>query len=149
MEVGCNMGVQKGTVVGAPFERSQCTILVIDDDDDLRDFFIGLLKLMGFRSFLEAKNGMEGIEVYVEHIDEIRLIILDLEMPVMDGAAFFREFLRINQGRQRKAKVLLATGKFDCPVVKRLLEEGLDMAIPKPTDLEIIRKDIRELLGSR
>jgi len=136
------------TVVSAPAEQCQCTILIIDDNDDLRGTFIDLLTLMGFRSFLEARNGIEGVKVYVEHIDEIKLIILDLEMPEMDGAAFFREFLRINQGRQR-AKVLLATGNFQCEVVKQLLKEGLDMVIPKPSPLEVIQKDVREFIGSR
>ena len=145
------MGEQKrgSTVAGAPDRQCQCTILVIDDNDDFREMFIGLLTLMGFQSVLEARNGMEGVKVYAEHIDEIRLIILDLEMPVMDGAAFFHEFLRLNQGRERRAKVLLATGRCNCPVVNRLLEEGLDMAIPKPTELDIIKKDICELLGTR
>ena len=137
------------TVVSTPAEQCQCTILVIDDNDDVRGTFIDLLTLMGFQSVLEARNGMEGVKVYVEHIDEIKLIILDLEMPVMDGAAFFHEFLRINQGHERRAKVLLATGRCNCPVVNRLLEEGLDMAIPKPTEMDIIKKDICELLGSR
>jgi len=138
-----------GTVVGAHDELCQCTILVIDDDDDVRDVYISALKLMGFRRFLEARNGVEGIKVYVEHIDEIRLIILDLDMPEMNGAAFFHELLKINQGHERKAKVLLSTGRCDCPVVERLLQEGLDMAISKPPQLEVMRKDICELMGSR
>jgi CheY-like chemotaxis protein len=67
----------------------------------------------------------------------------------MDGAAFFREFLKINQGRQRKTKVLLASGnsKNRCPVVNQLLEEGVDMFLQKPVDLDTIRKGIHELIG--
>src|SRR3989338_2081930 len=62
--------------------KMQRTILIVEDEKSLRDAIVDILRLKNF-SPLEAKNGIEGVELALsKHPD---LILLDLIMPEMDG----------------------------------------------------------------
>ena len=62
--------------------KNQKTILVVEDEKNLRDAIVDILRIKNFNS-IEAKNGKEGVELALtEHPD---LILLDLIMPEMDG----------------------------------------------------------------
>ena len=63
-------------------------ILVVDDDDDIRDALVGLLRDAGL-NVVEAADGRQALEM--AHSTSPRLILLDLMMPVMDGLTFLRE----------------------------------------------------------
>lgn len=69
---------------------SNCvSILVIEDEVEIRENLKALLELEGYQVFT-AKNGKEGIEL-VKAIPRPCLILLDLLMPVMTGEEFLRE----------------------------------------------------------
>lgn len=65
------------------------TILVIDDDDDLRETVCMLLKLAGY-DVTAAANGREALDL-LESAEVPNLILLDLMMPLMDGWQFRAE----------------------------------------------------------
>ena len=67
------------------------TVLVIEDDDDSRALLATLLTFHGFE-VRTARNGLEGLRAARE--SKPCSILLDLHMPVMDGATFRREQLR-------------------------------------------------------
>ena len=69
------------------------TVLIIDDSAPVRDITADMLRLFNYR-VLTAKNGAEGLDVYQQHT--VDLILLDVNMPVMDGAATFRALRQIN-----------------------------------------------------
>ena len=69
----------------APKERGSVSVLVIDDDPDVRDVMAALLEMFGYTA-ASAANGREALLV-LESV-EPELIFLDLEMPIMDGASF-------------------------------------------------------------
>jgi CheY-like chemotaxis protein len=60
-------------------------ILVAEDEEDVRVVTVKTLRHFGFE-VIEAANGEATVELFREHHDEIRLVLLDLSMPVMDGA---------------------------------------------------------------
>ena len=62
----------------------QCSILVADDDGDIRELLRILLSKEGYR-VLEAADGREAVSLLSAHAREISLIILDIMMPRMDG----------------------------------------------------------------
>jgi len=67
------------------------TVLVVDDDFDIRESIVDLLLDDGFDA-LSAKDGREGLyELRVR--PDVRIILLDLSMPMMDGKAFREEQL--------------------------------------------------------
>jgi CheY-like chemotaxis protein len=71
---------------GSPQEHAP--VLIVEDDDDLRDMMAQLLTLEGFRAHTVA-NGREALD-YLRGGDRPELILLDLMMPIMDGWEFRR-----------------------------------------------------------
>jgi|KBSSwiStaDraftv2_1062776.scaffolds.fasta_scaffold183251_2 CheY-like chemotaxis protein len=64
-------------------------VLIVEDDEDLREMMAQILSLAGFNA-ATATNGREALE-YLRRGDAPQLILLDLMMPVMDGWEFQRE----------------------------------------------------------
>ncbi|NRA67270.1 MAG: response regulator [Pseudobacteriovorax sp.] len=62
-------------------------ILVLDDEPDIRDLLKMILE--DFKEpIIEAENGSKGLELLDKHSNDIKLVISDMNMPVMDGMAF-------------------------------------------------------------
>ena len=70
-------------------------ILIVDDEAAVRDIAKLVLETHGYR-VIAAQDGGEGVAVYAKHVDEVRLVISDLDMPVMSGTAMIRSLERIN-----------------------------------------------------
>src|SRR3954470_15283551 len=68
---------------------SQCPVLIVEDDEDLRDMMAQLLTIEGFEPATVA-NGREALE-YLQTSEKPHVILLDLMMPVMDGWEFRRQ----------------------------------------------------------
>ncbi len=68
---------------------SKETILIIDDEDVVRHVARTLLSKIGYQ-VLEARDGLEGLEVYEKEKERIDLVLLDLSMPNLSGRETFR-----------------------------------------------------------
>jgi CheY-like chemotaxis protein len=66
-----------------------CPVLIVEDDEDLREMMAQLLTLEGFQTATVA-NGREALE-YLHEASTPDVILLDLMMPVMDGWEFRRQ----------------------------------------------------------
>ncbi len=76
---------QKSALVAqVPKTADGGTVLVIDDESPLRKAVLLALKRSGF-TVLEAKDGVEGVEVFQQHSDEICCVLCDMTMPRMNG----------------------------------------------------------------
>lgn len=62
-------------------------VLLVEDDDDIREALAGILSMRGFR-VLEARNGQDAIDRVLHDGGRPAVILLDLLMPVMDGEEF-------------------------------------------------------------
>lgn len=69
---------------------SACAVLVVDDDDAIRNGLLELLDDGGFPA-VGARNGAEALELLRGLSPRPSLVLLDLMMPVMDGTTFLRE----------------------------------------------------------
>lgn len=68
-------------------------VLIVDDDEDIRESLIGFLESEGYRP-IAASDGQQALELLSRLESPPRLIVLDLMMPVMDGRGFREEQLR-------------------------------------------------------
>jgi len=95
-------------VVVRDLPRWRQTILVVEDDDDLREIFAKALRVAGFR-VQRAADGAEAVRaIDVEAPD---LVVLDLVLPTLDGLAL-RAAIRAHRDTQRIPMVIL-TGAAD------------------------------------
>jgi CheY-like chemotaxis protein len=101
-------GVAAGVRVPPPPHRIAALILVVDDETDLRQLTADLLSCNGY-DVVQAGHGRDAIAKLIEHSPD--LVVLDLNMPVMDGWQFRAEQLRLRDGHLTAIPVLLLTGE--------------------------------------
>jgi PAS domain S-box-containing protein len=107
--------------------RGQGLVLVIDDDAGVRRTVCRMLSLLGF-SAMQAADGREGVEIFVRHVAEIVLVILDMTMPKMNGEETFREIRRI----RADTPVILTSGYSEIEATRRFTSKGLAGFLEKP-----------------
>ena len=87
--------VATAPVTLTPSKKSVVTILLVDDEQALRNVGADLLEAMGF-TVLTAQDGREACDIFYEHGREIDVIMLDLIMPVMGGIDTYHELRKTN-----------------------------------------------------
>ena len=101
-------------------------ILVIDDDQNTRDILSRMLKDAGWIA-ITAKDGKDGLKKIKQ---DPAMIVLDLEMPRMDGFEFIEEYMQLYKKSERKP-ILVYSGKDLSEVQKDLLEKNVTALIKK------------------
>jgi hypothetical protein len=104
-------------------------ILIVDDEPTMLDLAKELLQEQGY-SVITAGNGREGIEVFRQYPAAVRLVLLDLMMPEMDGVAALREMRKI----RGDIRALFCTGYIPEDVRHRLPQEEHNNILQKPFD---------------
>lgn len=118
-------------------------ILVIDDEDDIREVAQISLETVAGWEVLTACSGSEGLlQAEVEQPD---VILLDVMMPDMDGFATFQK-LQANTATQHIAVILL-TAKVQSTDRQRFVELGITAMIAKPFNPLNLANQIAEILG--
>jgi CheY-like chemotaxis protein len=110
-----------------------CAVLIIEDNDDIRASIAEVLGEIG-HTYHEAANGREALEWLVDQSGPPCLVLLDLQMPVMDGW----DFLRTVQDEPRWAAVSIIVISAS---IHEAIPQGLAQAKacwPKPVDAEKI-----------
>jgi len=122
-------------------QASPQAILVVDDDPFLRSCIREMLELLGHPRVLEAGGGVEALRLHQQHAAEIRLVLLDLDMPGMDG---FETFTRLRQ-RDPALRIVFATGAWkSLPGMELTAQDGTGI-LQKPFRMD----DLRAILGAR
>jgi signal transduction histidine kinase len=117
----------------ALYHHSGGTVLLVDDEVNIRLSGKRLLEKLGFAVFL-AENGHEALEVYRKEKAQICLVILDLEMPVMNGQEAFEALLKITPA----VKVVVSSGYFEEQRITEMLAHGAVGFLPKPYKLNLL-----------
>ena len=105
-------------------------ILVVDDDDLVREFVKEVLKINNF-TVTEATNGKAGLKEFRENTPD--LVITDIIMPEMEGISFIREL----RSHNKEVPIIAMTGN-----VHGRMEEFLEISTQLGAD-EILRKPIK------
>lgn len=118
-------------------------VLVVDDNSDQRDFFLGALPRAGEPFVYTASSGKEALAFLSGNADKIGLVICDLQMPEMDGMALLR---RIGEASHDLA--VIVSSNADSSIIRSVEIMGKAMglkvlgSLPKPVD----RKKLDALL---
>ena len=117
----------KAPATVAPSPRGNECILVADDQEPIVSMVHRNLEGLGYSVF-SARNGKEALEIYQREMDRIALVVLDHQMPEMDGAVCFEKIRVLSP----QAKVILTTGFLDRDLNEQLQRLGITMVLPKP-----------------
>ena len=122
----------------------QCDVLIVDDSRAMRSFIRRALSMTSvvIGTAYEAENGLEGLKVLEQH--KVQLIFSDINMPVMDGAAFVSELARC-EVKRRIPVVVISTDSSD-ERKAQMQALGAKGYIAKPFAPEALDKEIIRLL---
>jgi len=123
------------------FEKGAETILIVDDEEDLRELLKAQLENLGYKVYL-AQDGVEGIDIYMKKKDKIDLVLLDMIMPNMDGKETFYNLKKMKD----EVKVLIISGYSQDEKATEILQNGGLGFIKKPFDLDELSKFVYEAL---
>jgi PAS domain S-box-containing protein len=113
------------------------TVLLVDDDQRLRKLGETMLKHLGFDVLLAA-DGVEAMEVFEQHKDEIRCVLCDLTMPGMNGWETLTALRKLAPG----LPVILASGYDKAQVMAGRHPELPQVFLSKPFNLQVLRDAI-------
>jgi len=118
-------------------------ILIIDDEEDIREVTALSLESVAGWEVIKAGSGAQGLARAAEHQPDA--ILLDVMMPGMDGPTTFRE-LRKNEATA-KIPVLLLTAKVQSTDQRRFADLGVAAVLVKPFDPLTLSTQISSVLG--
>ncbi|WP_169578077.1 hybrid sensor histidine kinase/response regulator transcription factor [Rudanella lutea] len=124
-------------------QRKKETVLVVDDNEDIRAYLQSLLK-EDF-TILEAQNGLEALTITNRELPD--LIICDVMMPLMDGITFCQEIKQ--QIATSHIPVILLTARSSVVYEVNGLQTGADDYITKPFNPIIVKTRIHTILENR
>ncbi|MBI5074577.1 MAG: response regulator [Nitrospirae bacterium] len=123
-------------------QRGSETILVAEDDEDVRLYVHDILRLYGY-TVVEASDGDEAVQMFARH-PKIDLLLLDVVMPGKNG----REVLETIRAQSPQIRALFLSGYSEDIISKRgVLDEGINF-ISKPVSPEELLIRVREVLDS-
>ncbi len=117
------------------------TILVVEDEELLRDITQETLEDLGYKVLLAA-NGLEGIEQFQQYHAEIDLVLLDMIMPVMTGHECFQKLKKIDPN----VRVIVVSGFSKDEQLNQMQLEGEFAYLRKPYDTATISRVISSIL---
>ncbi|MBI4951105.1 MAG: response regulator [Myxococcales bacterium] len=123
-----------------PSSRGEGTVLLVDDDANVRSSLRAVLELCGFR-VLEAASGAEAIALFEARRPEIGWVLMDLTMPRMDGHTAFLRLRVIDPG----VVVVLSSGWAADEVAARFAGHPPSGFVGKPFSIEDLQAELRRL----
>jgi len=126
--------------VGQPAATGR--LLLADDEEDVRGIVHAMLETLGYE-VIEARDGLEALEIFRRRSSEIDLVILDLVMPRLTGEAALREMRRIAP----EIPAILVSGYDESGRIREIVSAGFGGFLQKPFRRQDLGKKVRELLG--
>ena len=120
---------------------NRVSVLVCDDEDEIRNVLSEYLKTHGF-AVTVAKNGREAIE-RLENVPGIQVVLLDVSMPLMGGMETLAEIMRADP----HPNVIMMTAVADREIARQALKTGAFDYILKPFDFAAIEASITACLS--
>jgi CheY-like chemotaxis protein len=119
-------------------------VLLVDDEEVVREIGSDMLKALGLKC-LTAANGTEGIEIFKKNSAEIKLVILDIEMPGISGEKVFH----ILRELRPEINILIASGYGREYLESEVFKCKISNFIPKPFKIEQLSYQVKKLIGDR
>lgn len=117
-------------------------ILVVDDEDSIREITRGTLETFGYR-VVTASDGTEALALYADKKNEIAVVLTDMVMPFMDGLATIRALQRMNP----EVRIIAASGLGTGQRAGEGALEGVAVFLNKPYTAEKLLRTLAKVLN--
>ncbi|UFS70355.1 response regulator [Geomonas sp. RF6] len=117
------------------------TVLVVEDSPEVRTLTKEVLEKSGYR-VIEAADGADAVAKFKQHADEVKLIIMDVVMPKMNGKEAFEALSKVRPD----LKVLFTSGYTPDDVNRKGIKFGTDNFLCKPSTPQVLLEKVREVL---
>lgn len=137
--------LEKGSAASGEVISGQGCVLVVDDQDSVRQAAQRLLEKLGYRT-IAAADGQQAIDLYRQHAhteDPVSAVLLDMTLPGgLDGEEVKEEICRMDGA----ARVIATSGWFDDGIEGQLMAQGYVGVLPKPYAVEKLSQTMHEAL---
>ena len=123
-------------------EQHEAIILLVEDESDLRKNMCSLLEIMNYQVY-SAADGQKALQIYEQPDVHIDLVVSDLVMPNMDGAALCRALLE----RDPELKIIITTGYSTQQKADELEMLGITHVFQKPIEIKKLIDVIEQLVS--
>lgn len=117
------------------------TILLVEDEIELLTVMKVAMEGKGYM-VLTAQDGIEAVDAYKQNADQIALVLSDVGLPKLDGAALFSRLKGFDPG----INFMLASGYLSPSLKSDLLQSGVKAFIQKPYDPQEVLRTIRDII---
>ena len=135
---------EAGAKVRAVPIKGAARILVVDDEEMVRELASEMLRELGYKAAI-CKDGTEAVEYYRTAWKQVDLVILDMVMPKLSGRDTFIAMREINA----EIKALLLSGYAINSEAQSILDEGVLGFLQKPFQAAALSEKVAEALSSR
>jgi len=118
-------------------------ILVVDDEAAIRDIIKASLETYNYKA-LTASDGIEAITLYVEHRDEISVVLTDMMMPSMDGPTTIRTLQKI----EPQVKIVAVSGLVSNDKLTQVAKFGVKNFLSKPYTTKELLTTLSEVINT-
>jgi two-component system chemotaxis response regulator CheY len=119
-------------------EKRKVRVLLADDEAHVRLFIKTVVGSMGCEVVAEAANGKEALEMFDKTSPD--LVLLDINMPIMDGIAALKELRR----KSDKVAIVMLTSLASGEIVEQVLEAGANYHLRKDLPVTELKQEIRD-----
>lgn len=123
-------------------ENKKPTVLIVEDEDVLRQMTKKTLEKRGFEVF-EAPNGVEAIDLFCKNKYRIDAVLMDIGLPGMSGISCLQQILNINP----KANIIIASAYSQRATVQQALSTGAKAYVAKPYDWDYMENTIISVIN--
>lgn len=125
-----------------------CHVLLVEDNELNREIAVEMLKIMGINVAC-ACNGKEAVDLFLSHGDDFNLILMDVQMPIMNGYQAAQAIRRSGHGRAKDIPIIAMTANAFHEDVVKAYEAGMNGHLAKPVDLKQLYRTIKSQVEGR
>jgi two-component system, cell cycle sensor histidine kinase and response regulator CckA len=117
-------------------------ILVVDDEPSIQEITKASLEAYNY-NILTANDGVEAIALYAQYKDKIRVVLMDMMLPLLDGLTAIRTIQKINP----QVKVIATSGLMSSNKLAAATGNGVHKFLPKPYTVKELLHTLQTVLG--
>lgn len=133
--------IKKEEIQPISIEKNKFTILIAEDNESNYKLFASVLK--GEYQLIHAWDGQEAVEMFKQYNPQI--ILMDINMPVMDGYEATKEIRKYSA----KVPIIAITAFAYASDEQRVMESGFDGYMPKPINARLLKAQLTEIMQKR